>query len=299
MRRFAAVDVGTNSARLLIADATKTWLTDVERIETVTGLGRGVDGTGRLSPDAIERTIRVLASYGHRIRKAGVEKARAVATSAARDAANQDEFLEAARRALGFRPEIIGGADEAALVFAGATGWAPDPGGTVVVDIGGGSTEIVTVRGGVSTNIGSIRLTERCLPNHPATPDDLAAARHEAVRVMMGTADVPRRTKGLGAAGTWTSLAAMHLGLDTYHSETVEGTTLSLADVEGMVAWLGSLTIEEKRAIPALNPKRAPIILGGAIVAETSLRILDLEEIMVTGHDILDGVCLSLAAGNP
>ena len=295
-RRVAAVDMGTSSTRLLIADRAGTGLVDVERTETVTGLGRGVDSSGRLSPGGIERTTRVLESYGVRIRQARVQAARAVATSAARDAANRDEFVEAARRALGFRPDIIGGEEEAGLVFAGATGGTPDPDATVVVDIGGGSTEIVTDEGGVSTDIGSIRLTERCLPNHPATDRDLATARREAARVM-GVADLPGRSRALGAAGTWTSLAAMHLGLDTYESHEVEGTTLGLGDVERMVEWLGSLSLEEKTAIPSLNPKRAPIILGGAVVAETSLRLLGLRRITVTGHDILDGVCLSVAGG--
>ncbi len=288
--------MGTNSTRLLIADVTEVGLVDVERIETVTGLGRGVDTSGRLSAGAMERTTRVLAVYGSRIRESGVQAARAVATSAARDGANRDELVEAARRALGFRPDIIGGEEEAVLVFAGATGSAPDPAATVVVDVGGGSTEIVTDQGGVSTDIGSVRLTERCLPNHPATPGDLAAARREASRVM-GAADLPRRDKAMGTAGTWTSLAAMHLGLDTYDSPAVEGATLRLADVEAMVTWLGSLTLGEKRAIPSLNPERAPIIVGGTVVAETSLRILGLSEITVTGHDILDGVCRSLVAG--
>ena len=288
--------MGTNSTRLLIADVTGAGLEDVERIETVTGLGRGVDSSGRLSPEAMERTTRVLAVYGGRIRESGVQAARAVATSAARDAGNRDELVEAARGALGFRPDIIGGEEEAVLVFAGATGSAPYPAAMVVVDVGGGSTEIVTDRGGVSTDIGSIRLTERCLPNQPATPGDLAAARREAARVI-GAADLPRRDTAMGAAGTWTSLAAMHLGLDTYDSPAVEGVTLRLADLEAMVTWLGSLTLDEKRAIPSLNPERAPIILGGAVVAETSLRILGLSEITVTGHDILDGVCLSLVAG--
>ena len=295
-RRVAAVDMGTNSTRLLIADRSGTGIVDVERIESVTGLGRGVDSTGRLSPDGIERTTRVLQSYGRRIRQTGVEAARAVTTSAARDATNRNEFVEAARLALGFRPDIISGEEEAALVFAGATGGAPDPADTVVVDIGGGSTEIVTDEGGVSTDIGSIRLTERCLPNHPATVRDLAAARREAARVMSAS-DLPRRSCAMGAAGTWTSLAAMHLDLDSYDSHEVEGTILGLKDAERMVAWLGSLSLDEKKAIPALNPKRAPIILGGAVVAETSLRLLGLERITVTGHDILDGVCLSVAGG--
>ena len=294
--RVAAVDMGTNSTRLLIADRTRAGLVDVQRIERVTGLGRGVDRSGRLSPDGIERTTRVLQSYGRRISQAGVQAARAVATSAARDASNRDEFVEAAGLALGFRPDIISGEEEARLVFAGATGGTPDPGTTVVVDIGGGSTEIVTDEGGVSTDIGSIRLTERCLPNHPATVRDLAAARREATRVMSAV-DLPRRSCAMGAAGTWTSLAAMHLDLDSYDSHEVEGTTLSLEDTERMVAWLGSLTLAAKKAIPSLNPKRAPIILGGAVVAETSLRLLGLERVTVTGHDILDGVCLSVASG--
>ncbi|MDE0170880.1 MAG: hypothetical protein OXS29_15460 [bacterium] len=295
-RRVAAVDMGTNSTRLLIADRRETGLVDVERIETVTGLGRGVDRSARLSPDGIERTARVLQSYGRRIRQAGVQAARAVATSAARDASNRDEFVEAATRALGFRPDIISGEEEAGLVFAGATGGTRDPGATVVVDIGGGSTEIVTDEGGVSTDIGSIRLTERCLPNHPATVRDLAAARREAARVM-SAADLPRRSYAMGAAGTWTSLAAMHLRLDSYDSHEVEGTTLGVEDAERMVAWLGSLSLADKKAIRSLNPKRAPIILGGAVVAETSLRLLGLKRITVTGHDILDGVCLSVAGG--
>lgn len=288
--------MGTNSTRLLIADLTRDGLVDVERIESVTGLGRGVDRSGRLAPDSIARTTRVLQSYGRRIRETGVEAARAVATSAARDATNQDELVEATRRALGFRPDIIGGEEEARLVFAGATEGTPDPGATLVVDIGGGSTEIVTDAGGVSIDIGSIRLTERCLPDHPASAPDLAAARREAALVM-GAADVPLRSQAMGAAGTWTSLAAMRLRLDTYDSHEVEGTTLQFDDLVRMVAWLGSLSLGEKEAIPSLDPKRAPVILGGAVVAETSLRLLDLDRITVTGHDILDGVCLSVASG--
>ena len=295
-RRVAAVDMGTNSTRLLIADITKSGLVDVERVENVTGLGRGVDSSGRLSPAAIERTTRILDLYGRRIREAGAKAARGVATSAARDATNRDEFVEAARRALGFRPDIIGGEEEARLVFAGATGGTPDPGATVVVDIGGGSTEVVTDAGGVSADIGSIRLTERCLPGHPASGRDLGAARREATRVM-GAADLPRRPVAMGAAGTWTSLAAMQLGLDTYDSHEVEGTTLELEELMELVAWLGSLSLEEKQAIPSLDPERAPIILGGAVVAETSLGLLGLERITVTGHDILDGVCLSVVGG--
>lgn len=296
MPRVAAVDIGTNSTRLLIADIGRLGMADVERIEQVTGLGRDSTRSGRLAPESIERTTRVLAGYGRRIGSAGVSEARAVATAATRDAVNREEFLAAARQALGFRPDVISGEEEAELCFRGATARDCDPGRTLVVDIGGGSTEIVTDQGGVSVNIGSIRLTERCLPTHPAAPEHLASARREAARAM-GATDPPRRSEAMATAGTWTSLAAMHLRLDTHDSGEVEGATLDMADLEQMVAWLGSLSLEEKEAIPSLDPRRAPIILGGAVVAETALRVLDLERVTVTGYDILDGVCLTLADG--
>ena len=294
--RFAAVDIGTNSTRLLIADVGRDGMADVERIEQVTGLGRDSTRSGRLTPESIGRTVRVLAGYGERIRSAGVTASRAVATAATRDAVNREEFLSAARKALGFRPDVIGGEEEAGLCFRGATARRGDPGRMVVVDIGGGSTEIVTADGGVSVNIGSIRLTERCLPTHPAAPEHLAAARRTAAETMR-TAGLAHRPEALGTAGTWTTLAAIHQRLDRFDPEAVEGANLSLADLEAMVSRLGRLTLEEKRAIPGLDPLRAPVILGGAVIAETAIRVLGLERITVTGYDILDGVCLALAEG--
>ena len=296
MPRFAAVDIGTNSTRLLIAYVEGRGMADVKRIEKVTGLGRDSTRSGRLAPEAIERTTRVLAGYGQRIRSAGVAASRAVATAATRDAANREEFLATARQALGFRPDVIGGEEEADLCFRGATARHGDPARMVVVDIGGGSTEIVTDQGGVSVNIGSIRLTERCLPAHPATPGHLAAARRTAAGAIR-PAGPANRTEALGTAGTWTTLAAIHLRLDRFDPAPVEGAVVSLADLEGMVSRLGRLTLAQKRAIPGLDPLRAPVILGGAVIAETALRTLGLERITVTGYDILDGVCLALAEG--
>ena len=296
MPRFAAVDIGTNSTRLLIADVDREGVVDVERIEQVTGLGRDSSRSGRLTAGAIERTTRVLAGYGRRIRSAGASKARAVATAATRDAINRQEFLEAARESLGFRPDVIGGEEEAALCFRGATARSGARGETVVVDIGGGSTEIVTEHGGISVNIGSIRLTERCLPAHPAGPGHLAGARAAATEALR-PADPGGRKHGLGTAGTWTSLAAIRRPTEPYRPEAVEGATLTLSDLEELVNWLGTLTLDQKQAIPGLDPMRAPVILGGAIVAEAALQVLDLDRITVTGYDILDGVCLALAAG--
>ncbi len=294
MPRFAAVDIGTNSTRLLIADVERHGMADVERIEKVTGLGRDSTRSGRLAPEAIERTVQVLAGYGRRIGSTGVAGARAVATAATRDAVNGEEFLAAARQALGFRPDVISGEEEAELCFLGATTRNGDPGRTLVVDIGGGSTEIVTDQGGLSVNIGSIRLTERCLPTHPAAPEHLAAARRFAAEAM-GQAVLGQRPEALGTAGTWTTLAAIHQQFDRFDPAHVEGAGLSLTDLEVMVARLGRLTLDQKRAIPGLDPLRAPVILGGAVIAETALRSLGLESITVTGYDILDGVCLALA----
>lgn len=294
MARFAAVDIGTNSTRLLIADVGRDGMADLERIEQVTGLGRDSTRSGRLTPESIGRTVGVLAGYGQRIRLAGVTRSRAVATAATRDAVNREEFLAAARQALGFRPEVIDGEEEAELCFRGATARHGDPDRKVVVDIGGGSTEIVTDQGGVSVNIGSVRLTERCLPTHPAAPEHLAAARRTAADAMRQAA-LAERPEALGTAGTWTTLAAIHQRPDRFHPEAVDGASLSLDDLGGMVSRLGGLTLEEKRAIPGLDPLRAPVILGGAVIAETALRVLGLERITVTGYDILDGVCLALA----
>ena len=297
MPRFAAVDIGTNSTRLLIADVEPDGVIDLERIEQVTGLGRDSSRSGRLTDEAIRRTTLVLEGYGRRIRSAGASAARAVATAATRDAVNRQDFLEAAHRALGFRPDVIGGEEEAALCFRGTTTRNGVGGETVVVDIGGGSTEIVTGRGGVSVNIGSIRLTERCLPAHPASAEHLAAARQAAAGALLSAGPV-NSSDALGTAGTWTSLAAIHRPTGGYSAESVEGATLTLDDLERLVSWLGTLTLEEKQAIPGLDPMRAPVILGGAIVAEAALRVLALSRITVTGYDILDGICLALAAGD-
>ena len=293
MKRAAAVDIGTNSTRLLIAGLDGGALAEVERRAQVTALGRGVDRTGRLSPAAVERTVRVLETYGRLIEGAGAEARRAAATSAARDAADGEEFLDAAAAALGFRPEMIGGEEEAALVFRGAASRLADPGEAVVIDIGGGSTEIVSEGGGVSVDIGSVRLSERRLPRHPASDGDLAAARREAAR-LLATPGAPRRSKAIGAAGTWTSLAALHLQLNEYDPGRVEGAVLTPASLAALVERLAALTLEEKKALPSLDPARASVILGGAVVAETCLRILGLDQITITEHDLLDGICWSL-----
>ncbi|MXX63835.1 MAG: exopolyphosphatase [Acidimicrobiia bacterium] len=295
--RVAAVDIGTNSTRLLIWDLGTKGAddpVDLERIDQVTGLGRGADDCGRLAPDSIERTVRVLAHYGRLIERTRPVAARAVATAATRDAPNREEFLDAAQQALGFRPEVISGTEEAALAFQGATFRRADLDQIVVIDIGGGSTEIVTKSGGVSVNLGSVRVTEGFLPDHPARSGQVSAARR-AVEETLGPAGPFPNHLGLGTAGTWTSLASLHLYLSGEPWSVVEGTRLGSDDLDRIVSRLATLTLPEKRSLPALNKKRAPIILGGAIIAEAALLTLGLGEITVTGADILDGVCLELA----
>ena len=290
--RVAAVDIGTNSTRVLIAEKIDGAIRDMERIGIVTALGRGVDESGSLAPDAVDRTVDALERYGRLIRDHGVIAARAVATSASRDAANRDDFFDAAQRALGFRPEVISGSEEARLSYLGATAGVPGPGG-LVIDIGGGSTEFVVDSGGVSIDIGSVRLTERCLANHPASPVELNSARAEAAR-MIATRNLPADTWAIGVAGTWTSLAAMHLELDVYDSSSVEGAVMMLDDVRHLVNWLASLTLAEKQSIPSLDANRSPVILGGAVVAEASLQALAIDRVTVSEHDILDGICMVL-----
>lgn len=286
----AAIDIGTNSTKLLIVDRARA---ELIRDIRITALGRGVDGSGRLAPDAIERTVTVLQDFGRLLHAHGVERARAVATSASRDASNREEFFDGAEAALGFRPEVIAGTEEAMLSFSGASSVAADPAHAVVIDIGGGSTEFVSDHAAVSVDVGSVRLTERCLPDHPARAEDLAGARAEAARII-GTRDLPHRGAAIGVAGTWTSLSAIHLDLDRYRSDQVHRSTLTLDDVRLLVARLASMSLEEKRSIPSLDPGRAPVILGGAMVAEASLQALALDQVTVSEHDLLDGVCRQL-----
>lgn len=286
----AAIDIGTNSTKLLIIDADQA---EVIRDVRVTALGRGVDGSGRLADDAIERTVAVLADFRTLLETHGVTRARAVATSASRDASNREVFFDAAEAALSVRPEVIAGTEEAMLSFAGAASVARDPAHTVVIDIGGGSTEFVSDHAAVSVDIGSVRLTERCLPDHPPSASQLADARAEAARII-GTRDLPHRSEAIGVAGTWTSLAAIHLGLDRYRSDAVHRSVLSLDDVRLQVAQLARMTLDEKQAIPSLDPGRAPVILGGALVAEASLQALALDQATISEQDLLDGVCRQL-----
>ena len=286
-----AVDIGTNSMRLLITDG------DVElgRWVEVTGLGSGLDATGRLADDAIGRTISVLGLYGALMDDRNVSARKAIATSASRDASNRDLFFDQAEVALGVRPTLITGEEEARLAYLGATSEGVKHQPLVVSDIGGGSTEFVTSHGSVSVDIGSVRLTERSLSERPPSEEVLSAAR-ELVLAQFGGVDVgPVRTL-VGVAGTWTSLGAMALGLPSYERDVVHGATLTRDGLEDLIGRLASMSVEETATIPSLDPKRAPVILAGAVVAAAVLDSVGVGEATISERDTLDAVAAELLA---
>lgn len=288
--RKAAVDIGTNSMRLLIVDEDGR---EMGRWEEVTGLGRGVDRSGRLAEDAVDRTIEVLTRYGSLMRDLDVGRARAVATSASRDAANREEFFSRAESALGVRPQLIPGVEEARLAYAGATADGPGSGPYLVIDIGGGSTELVGAASATSIDIGSVRLTERLLVDRPASGDQMAEAVCH-VDELLATVEVEPFATAIGVAGTWTSLAAIALSLPSFDQRAVHRSRLARESLSTLVDRLAALTVEETAAIPALDPKRAPVILAGAVVASRVAERLGTGEIVVSCHDLLDGVAAAL-----
>ncbi|MGD2102448.1 MAG: Ppx/GppA phosphatase family protein [Acidimicrobiia bacterium] len=284
------VDIGTNSMRLLITDGES----ETGRWVVVTGLGEGVDATGALSDEAMARTIEVLGRYGALMDDNRVERRAAVATSATRDAANRDDFLHRATQALGVTPRVIGGAEEGRLSYSGATLDLPPGAEWVVSDIGGGSTEFVTNSWARSIDIGSVRLTDRMLSDRPARPSEVASAREHVLGLFDGVdtqgADV------VGVAGTWTSLAAIDLGLAVYDRRLVHHRHIDRASLDEMIGRLAAMTLEETGAIPSLDPARAPVILAGAVVAGCVLEIAGVASALVSERDSLDGLASELVA---
>jgi exopolyphosphatase/guanosine-5'-triphosphate,3'-diphosphate pyrophosphatase len=290
----AAVDIGTNTVRLLVVD---DWGTDLVRTGTVTGLGRGVDASGVFDSDAVAATLDVLGDFRETMDRMGVDRIRAVATSATRDAGDGTAFLDAAGEVLGVRPEVISGDEEASLSFLGGTSvLEPEP-PSLVIDIGGGSTEFVYgsefPEYATSIDMGSVRLTERTLPNRPASPGDIAAARTETDRAF-ATVGLPGPVgTGIGVGGTWTTLVTMTRGWPD--GAPVHGEPLSREAVATLIDDLAGLTIEETARLEGINPARAPVILGGAIVAERALDTSGLEDVVVSESDLLDGIVQSIS----
>lgn len=298
--RVAAGDIGTNSTRLLIAEVAGGRLIPRQRRVVVTGLGIGVDRTGCLAEEAVGRTLEVLAGFRETARAAGVAALRMVATAAVRAAVgNREEFLDRAEAALGVRPEVISGPEEAVLSFEGATGGMAGPAPYLVIDVGGGSTEFVfgsaSPESVDSIDLGSRRMTERYLPALPSSPAQLAAARRAAAEAFAGVAlpGVPGTVVGVG--GTYTSQAALELGLEIYDSERVHGAVVSLPALDALADRLAGMTLEEIAALPSLDPARAPVLLGGAVVSAEALRRSGRGEVVVSEADLLDGIARRLA----
>jgi exopolyphosphatase/guanosine-5'-triphosphate,3'-diphosphate pyrophosphatase len=293
----AAVDIGTNSVRLLIADEAGR---ELLRPMHMTRLGQDVDVTGRLAPEAIARTTHVLEQYRALAAQYAVEKMRAPATSAARDASNSVEFFDAAEQALGVRPELLSGDEEARLSFSGATAdVSPDLGPFLIIDLGGGSTELVlgdrqpeTL---VSLQLGCVRMTERHLKSDPPTPHELEACFADVRRELAAVHDIERARARcvIGLAGTVTALAGMALGLTTYDATRTHHSALGLATVEAAFERLSHATLGDRRQL-LTQPQRAEIIVGGAAVLLTLMRHFRIDELLVSEHDILDGLVRSL-----
>lgn len=312
MSRLAAIDCGTNSIRLLIADARDGRLDDVHRETRIVRLGQGVDATGEFAPDAIARTRAALTDYASLLKAHGVERVRMVATSAARDVANRDVFFAMTAEVLGAVlpgavAEVISGAEEASLSFHGAVGELDSAAAPfVVVDLGGGSTEIVLgserVVAAYSADIGCVRLTERCLHSDPPTPDEVAAARavvRERLDVALGVVDVEGARTWVGLAGTMTTLSALAHNMTVYDSAAIHLSRVPSADLLAVCERLIGMTRSQRAALPPMHEGRADVIGGGAIVVEELARELraraGIDELIVSEHDILDGIVLSIA----
>ncbi|MBF0671912.1 MAG: Ppx/GppA family phosphatase [Salinibacterium sp.] len=315
MTRVAAFDCGTNSLRLLIADIKHGRLHDIVRSLEIVRLGQGVDRTGRFDDDALARTLAVTRQYAELCRKHRVERMRFVATSATRDAANRDVFLDGVREILGVEPEVIDGDEEARLSFRGALSAIPDAAakrsGRLVADIGGGSTELVlgeTVpEAAHSMDVGSVRLTERDIRSDPPTAEELAAVRREVEQALDHAAsivDLGAAREVIGVAGTITTVTAHAMELSDYDSAAINGSRLRLDDVLESCRSLASMPREERLMLPYLHPGRVDVIAAGAtiwstvlqrVAAETKAAGSPLHWVVTSEHDILDGTALSLA----
>jgi exopolyphosphatase/guanosine-5'-triphosphate,3'-diphosphate pyrophosphatase len=307
MVRVAAVDCGTNSIRLLVAEHTpgSPALVDLERRMEIVRLGQGVDATGRLAPDALERTFAVARTYAKAIRGWGAARTRFVATSATRDAANRDEFTAAVLEIFGVEPEVITGDEEAALSFSGATkglGGAGDVHAPyLVVDIGGGSTEFVLgedkVTAARSVDIGCVRMLERHLLDDPPGPEQIRMATADIDDAIARAAElvpIGDARALVGVAGSVTTVAAIALDLPAYDAERVHHARIPAARVKEVAAMLLASTREERAAIGCLHPGRVDVIAAGALILERIMARLGLDEVVVSEHDILDGLAWSL-----
>jgi exopolyphosphatase/guanosine-5'-triphosphate,3'-diphosphate pyrophosphatase len=303
---LGAVDVGTNSTRLLVGDVVDgVMVAEHARKMVITRLGKGVDRSGRFDPAALARTLEVLADYAEVCRRLGVERRRVVATSATRDAADRQVFLDGVRELLGVEAEVLSGQAEAAAAYRGATAGLGGDRRTLVVDIGGGSTELIdgdgaTPRAMVSLDIGCVRLFERHLHTDPPTPAGVAALRADVaahLRRVGEVLDPGAAERVVGVAGTVTTVAAIALGLDAYDPRRIHRSTLAAADVAATAGKLAAMTVAERAAMPVMARGREDVIAAGALLLDELVQRFQIREVIASEADILDGALLGLAEG--
>jgi exopolyphosphatase/guanosine-5'-triphosphate,3'-diphosphate pyrophosphatase len=299
--RVAAIDCGTNSIRLLVADVVDNRLLDVRRRMEIVRLGQGVDRTGRIDREALRRTLTTLQSYAAEIEQLDVERVRMVATSATRDASNRNAFVAGVREILGIEPEIITGDEEAALSFIGATRELATGSPFLVVDIGGGSTEFVlgatAVIASVSVDIGCVRLTERHLRDDPPTEQQVAAAAADVdsgLEAVWAVVPVGEARTLVGLAGSVTTVAAMALELPAYDEDRIHHARVSQMDVIRVSERLLAMSHHERAKLPFMHPGRVDVIAAGALLLARLMRRFKFPEVLVSEHDILDGIAWSL-----
>ena len=306
--RVAVVDLGTNTTRLLVCEVREGEITELERRTTITRLGEGVDATGRLADAAKDRVRAVLGEFRALIDRHGAARTVAVATSAMRDADDGEAFRTEIRERFGIAAETISGEEEARLTFRGATAGVPAGAGpTLVLDIGGGSTEYVVGIAGrapdfdVSTPVGSVRQTERHLNGDPPAPESVQRLAAEVRELIAAEVPEPLRSEvesGIAVAGTATSLAAISQELEPYDPVRVDGFRLELGEAERILAMLAALPVDERREVVGLHPDRAPTIVAGAVILVESIRAFGLDAMRVSEADLLHGAALQAAGAS-
>ena len=303
-KRVAVIDIGTNSTRLLVADVVGGRVSQVERRSTVTRLGRGVDLSGHLSGEAIEDVCSAIGDYVGIIEELGAETVDAIATSAVRDADNGSAFVAELRERFALSARVLGGEEEARSTYLGATSEAPPSEPTLVVDIGGGSTELVVGEGSEVTfhdslQAGVVRHSERCISSDPPTASELEALAADVrglIEASVGNGI--EVTSAIAVAGTPTSLAAVELELEPYDPSRVHGHNLALPSIQRMLSRLASVPLAERVEIPGLHPDRAPTIVAGVVILIEVMRAFEVEEIGVSEHDILYGTAITASRKN-
>lgn len=302
-QRVAVIDVGSNSTRLLIADV-DGGVSVLERQSRVTRLGRGVDLSGQLADEAIEAACAAIADYVEICREAGAARVAAIATSAVRDASNGEAFVAELRERFALSARVLDGEEEARATYRGATAEEVPAVPTLVIDIGGGSTEMIVGTGAEiayhdSLQAGVVRHTERHISGDPPTAVELEALAAD-VRTLIADAlaghEEARASAGIAVAGTPTSLAAVELGLEPYDPHRVHGRVLSLETIQRLLSQFASAPLAERQAIPGLHPDRAPNIIAGCVILVEAMRAFALDEIQVSEHDILYGIALEIAS---